>query len=155
MVTLSSQVQICDACLLQKHLFSRAHGKESHSLVAEIHQLKSTRVQKIDHFQLHQPLRMNKSVRIIRELITHRAGVAVPVQLENIYAKKCGQFSRNIKYFRCHTPFSTMDSLFPEQGEIASLLLFCLLCLSQDHMIRASLSYHHGNETDCLLWIDN
>lgn len=22
-------------------------------------------------------------------------------------------------------------------------------------MIRASLSYHHGNETDCLLWIDN
>lgn len=46
----------------------------------------------------------------------------MPVQLENISIKRCGQFSQKVKYSRSSTPFCATEHIFPEFKDISSFL---------------------------------
>lgn len=46
----------------------------------------------------------------------------MPVQLENISIKWCGQFPQKVKYSRSNTAICATEYIFPELEEISSFL---------------------------------
>jgi ABC-type cobalt transport system substrate-binding protein len=78
--------------------------------------------------------------------------MGMPVQPENISIKRCGQFSQQVKYLRSNTPTCTMEYIFPESGEISSLLFSVSYVLANALLIIIASSFgHHGNERDCVV----